>query len=151
MDVRGSSGRDLTFPALPKRHANFDNWEFEARAAVMAACSPDFDASLMFPHITKDQEHPWIYTVRGAGCEKKKDAFRSINTKIWSALLKAMKNAIAGENDGSASLRWKMFYDQLYKNTKIWIQVPPSARAAALAAAAESVDEEGSDDGGQEG
>jgi hypothetical protein len=123
MDARGSSGKVLVLPLLPKKHADFDVWEFTARAAVMAACPQDFDAKKMFAHINKEScGEPWTYKVRGSGCEKKMDAFRKINTALWSALLTVMQRAISSESaEQASSLKWKLFYDKMYQDTKKFV------------------------------
>ena len=109
--------RDLVLPPLPKKHAHFDTWEFEVRARVNAAASAEFDCSLLLAQINPEAKHPWVFVANGTGSEKVKFAYRKINSQLWSALLHVMREAIKAENDGSSTLRWKLFYDLMVKAT----------------------------------
>ena len=80
----------MVLPDLPKLHCDFERWHFEAKAAVISACSQDFNAQKMFPEINKERCNPWTYKPRGSGSDKKKDAYRKLNAQLWAALLAVM-------------------------------------------------------------
>ena len=108
----------LSLPGLPKRHAGFEMWEYDTRAAINAACPAEFDCDYLFEQINSEAEEPWVFEVHGSGSEKIKNSYRKLNNSLWAALNRVIKEAIAKENDGATTLRWKMFFDQVYKATK---------------------------------
>ena len=120
MDEHRPYSRDLALQPLPKRHAYFERWEFDTRAKIMAACGGgEFQAEHLFANIDKDQNRPWDYSPNGSAesMAKRQAGYRRINVQLWAALLAVMKQAIKGENDGSASLQWKLFHDEVVKAT----------------------------------
>jgi hypothetical protein len=132
-DHRGGSasyGRDLALPPLPRRHAHFRQWEFDARARVMAASSPDFDASLLIENIKADWPEPWEYSpANGPEASRKYGGFRKLNNQLWAALLQVIKDAIRSEKDNQAMLRWTLFYDTIVKATQQEVVIAPAGEA----------------------
>jgi hypothetical protein len=125
-----SYGRDLALPPLPRRHAHFPQWEFDARARVMAASSPDFDASLLIENIKADWPEPWEYSpANGPEASRKYGGFRKLNNQLWAALLQVIKDAIRSEKDNQAMLRWTLFYDTIVKATQQEVVIAPAGEA----------------------
>ena len=126
MDEHRPYSRDLALLPLPKRHAYFETWEFDTRAKIMAACGGgEFQAELLFANIDIDQTRPWDYQPRGTPeiMAKRETGYRRINVQLWAALLAVMKQAIKGENDGSATLQWKLFHEDVVKATTRMVDV----------------------------
>ena len=110
----------LSLPDLARKHSEFALWEFDARGNCSVSCPAEFDIMLFFAALDRDEDEPWVYDPgTGSGTEKREIAWRKFNTTLWAVLIGILRKAISKENDGAATLKWRLFFDDIYKATTI--------------------------------